>query len=100
MVLDGRKNNKGTKGNNGGRPSKADEIALIESMDAILVPDTAWQALADLVKAKDHNAIKTWLSYRFGMPKQSINHSGSIISQELPLTPEQAKEALAKLNEL
>jgi len=78
MINDGRKNNKGTKGNNGGRPTKADEITLIEKMDAILVPDEAWTALSELVKAKDHNAIKTWLSYRYGMPKQFVEHSGMI----------------------
>jgi hypothetical protein len=69
--MDGRKNNSGKKGNKGGgRPSKADEFKLIESMDAILLPDEVWENLAELVKAKDVAAIKIWLSYRFGMPKQ------------------------------
>lgn len=61
-----------------GRKPKVDEIALIEKMDAILAPDEVWKALAKLVKAEDHNATKTWLSYRYGMPKQLIEHAGSI----------------------
>ena len=31
-MADGRKNNKGVKGNKGGRPSKAEEQKLIESL--------------------------------------------------------------------
>ena len=31
--MDGRRNNKGTKGNKGGRPSKAEEMHLIERLD-------------------------------------------------------------------
>jgi len=58
---------------NSGRLKKDEVISLIESMDANLVPDEVWKALADKVKEKDVNAIKTWLSYRYGMPKQTID---------------------------
>ena len=67
-MADGRKNNKGHKGS--GRKPKADEIAMIEKMDATLAPTEAWKNLALLVKDKDVQAIKTWLQYRYGMPKQ------------------------------
>jgi len=83
-----------------GRPSKVDEISLIEKMDAILVPDIAWQSLAALVQEQDHNAIKTWLSYRYGMPKQSIDHSGYIASPEKPLTPDEARLLMENLDKL
>jgi len=73
MAEDGRKNNGGNK--NAGRKPKADEIKLIEQMDAVLVPAEVWQALADRVEAKDTNAIKTWLSYRYGMPKQTVEQT-------------------------
>ncbi len=65
---DGRKNNGGHK--TAGRKKKADEISMIEKMDATLAPVEAWENLADLVKEKDVQAIKTWLQYRYGMPKQ------------------------------
>jgi len=70
---DGRKNNGGHK--TAGRKPKADEIKMIERMDAILVPDSAWKALADKVKEGDTQAIKTWLAYRYGQPKQSVDHT-------------------------
>lgn len=75
---DGRRNNGGhsTKGR-AGRKKKADEIAMIQRMDAILAPDEAWQALADRVQSRDTNATKVWLAYRYGQPKQSVDLSNS-----------------------
>lgn len=58
-----------------GRKAKADEIALIEKMDAILAPDEVWDAVAAKVLKGDTNAQKLWLSYRYGQPKQSIDLS-------------------------
>jgi len=63
----------GGKRPNAGRKPKADEIAIIEQMDAVLVPSEAWAALAALVQSGDVAAVKTWLNYRYGMPKQSID---------------------------
>jgi hypothetical protein len=68
---DGRKNNGGNK--NAGRKSKAFEIKLAEQMDSVLIPKVVWQALAEKVKEGDGQCIKTWLSYRYGMPKQSTD---------------------------
>ena len=73
--MDGRKNNTGTIGNKGGRKPKADEIKLIEQMDAVLVPETVWMALGEKVENGDTLAIKTWLSYRYGMPKQIVEQT-------------------------
>jgi hypothetical protein len=58
---------------NSGRPSKADEIKVIEQMDAVAVPTKAWEALWDKCQEGDIQAIKTWLNYRFGMPKQIVD---------------------------
>jgi hypothetical protein len=71
---DGRKNNGGAREGAGRRP-KADEIKVIEQMDAVMVPEEVWQSLAKLVRARDTTAIKTWLQYRFGMPKQIIEQT-------------------------
>ena len=70
-MADGRKTNGGHK--TAGRKSKVDEIKLIEAMDAVLVPDHVWKALAKKVEEGDGQCIKTWLSYRYGMPKQSTD---------------------------
>lgn len=56
-----------------GRKPKADEIKIIEQMDAVAVPRSAWQALWGKCQEGDTQAIKTWLNYRFGMPKQSVD---------------------------
>ena len=63
----------GGKRPNSGRKPKADELKLIEQMDSVLVPQEAWEALAELVTEKDVQAIRLWLSYRYGQPKQSID---------------------------
>ena len=72
--MDGRVNNRGTIGNKGGRPPKADEIKVIEAMDAVMIPEEAWKNLAKLVQDGDVQAIKTWLAYRYGQPKKTIDH--------------------------
>ena len=79
-MADGRKNNGSKKGGNpgAGRPAKADEIRIIEAMDAALAPAIVWKSLANKVKEGDGQCIKTWLSYRYGMPKQTIDQNTSI----------------------
>lgn len=56
-----------------GRKPKADEITIIEKMDAIAAPDEVWAALLGKVREGDTQAIKTWLAYRYGQPKQQID---------------------------
>jgi hypothetical protein len=68
--------NHGGKREKAGRKPKADEIKLIEQMDAVCVPKEVWEKLYDKVKDGDTNAIKTWLSYRFGQPKQTVALEG------------------------
>ena len=65
----------GGKRPNSGRKPKADEIKLIEQMDAVAVPEHIWRKLYERCEEGDVAAIKTWLSYRFGMPKQSVDHT-------------------------
>lgn len=69
---------RGGKREGAGRKPKADEVKLIEKMDAVLAPVKVWEALAEKVQEKDSQAIKTWLNYRYGMPKQTVNQSGRI----------------------
>ena len=74
-----------------GRKPKIDEISLIESMDAVLVPESAWLALAKKVEGGDTNAIKTWLQYRYGMPKQIVENKNINIDAG-KLTDEEIKK--------
>ena len=73
-MADDRRENGGARPGAGRKP-KADEIKLIEQMDAVLAPIEAWQALATKVESGDVNATKTWLSYRYGMPKQIVEQT-------------------------
>ena len=81
--MDGRKNNGGNK--SAGRKPKADEIKLIESMDAISAPESVWLALYKKVGDGDVQAIKTWLSYRFGMPKQTVENNSKVTLENFSL---------------
>lgn len=91
---DKRKNNGGARPNSG-RLKKDEVISLIESMDAIAVPDTVWKMLYAKVLDSDVNAIKIWLSYRFGMPKQSIDTKVEVSNFDISkLYDSEAKEDL------
>ena len=56
-----------------GRKPKIQEIKVIEQMDAVSVPNVIWEALLQKCKEGDTAALKLWLSYRFGMPKQQLD---------------------------
>ena len=75
--MDKRVNNKGTKGNKGGRPSKAQEQKLIERLDAIIDKDEALGKLGELVSKGDMRAVQLYLSYRYGKPKESVDINSS-----------------------
>lgn len=81
--MDRRKNNGGhsTKGFAGRKP-KADEIKIIELMDSVADSKEVWQKLLERVELGDVQAIKTWLAYRYGQPKQTIDqHNTHEINQ-------------------
>lgn len=92
--MDKRANN-GGKRENSGRLKKNDVISMVEQMDKRLIPETLWDSLAKLVESNDIQAIKTWLSYRYGMPKQTIDNKNEIIiDRPIEITEAQFKQAL------
>lgn len=71
--MDGRRNNKGTKGNKGGRPPKAEEQRIRD----ILSPyrkETIEKVVSIMRNAEKHSdqlaAAKLLISYDWGLPKQ------------------------------
>jgi hypothetical protein len=64
---------KGGKREGSGRKPKIHEVKLVEQMDAISVPSEIWEALLYKCKQGDTGALKLWLAYRFGMPKQQVD---------------------------
>ena len=92
--MDKRANN-GGKRENSGRLKKNEVISMVEQMDKRLIPETLWDSLAKLVESNDIQAIKTWLGYRYGMPKQTIDNKNEIIvDTPIELSEEQFKQAL------
>jgi hypothetical protein len=66
-------NGHGGKRQGGGRKPKISEIQVIEQMDAIAVPERAWRALWARCEEGDVQSLKTWIAYRFGNPKNSLD---------------------------
>ena len=85
-----------------GRKPKADEVRIAEQMDAIMAPDSVWLALSGKVDDGDVQAIKTWLGYRFGMPKQVVDNNNFNVGIA-DLSPEdrlkRIEELKSKLND-
>ena len=77
MEEDKVKKQRGGARPNSGRLKKDELITLIETMDAVLVPESVWVALSDKIELGDTNAMKTWLQYRYGMPKQIIEQNNT-----------------------
>lgn len=70
-MADGRKNNKGVKGNKGGRPSKAEEQNLIEHLKPL--HPKAMTAFQNALKDEEKWAVELFFKYFYGMPKQMVD---------------------------
>ena len=89
-MADGRRFNRGAPGKSGRKP-KADEVKMIERMDAIAAPSEAWKLLWERCGKGDTQAIKTWLAYRYGQPKQSVKIDAEDVNKVLPPWMDEAK---------
>lgn len=81
--MDKRKDNKGTKGNKGGRPSKADEQKLIEKLSPL--EPQAHKALTNAIKEEHSWAVKLYFEYMYGKPKETKDIT---INEIQPLFPD------------
>ena len=81
--MDGRKNNKGTKGNKGGRPSKAEEQKLIQKLTPF--NDLALKALQEGLEKKEQWSVKLYFEYFYGKPQQRVDVTTNDDSLHLPL---------------
>lgn len=68
--MDGRTNN-GGKRNGSGRKGKADELELIERLKPL--DELAFTKLGELLQKGDQQALKLFMAYRFGQPRQTID---------------------------
>jgi hypothetical protein len=58
-----------------GRKPKATELELIEKLTPM--EDTAIKLLFDLLKKGNKDALKLYFSYRYGLPKQTIDQKNT-----------------------
>ena len=63
----------GGKREGAGRTKKATEEEIISMMDVIASPHDALSCLWAKCQEGDTQAIKAWLEYRLGKPKQNID---------------------------
>lgn len=70
--------NRGGARKGAGRKSKDEELKLIEKLDNIIDSDKAINSLNGLIKDGNFNAIKLYLEYRFGKPKETIETTHNI----------------------
>jgi hypothetical protein len=93
--LDGRKNNKGTKGNKGGRKPKSEEQQLIERLTPMA--DTAHEQLKKAIDDGEQWAVRLWFEYFYGKPHQSQSLTVDNKTQVVELTKEQFNEAMDEI---
>ena len=76
--MDNRKNNGGhsTKGF-AGRPKKAEELKLIEKLDALIDNEEVIKTLGKQIIKGDSRAMNLYFGYRYGKPKESVDISSS-----------------------
>ena len=78
--MDGRKNNKGTLGNKGGRKPKSEEIQLIEKLTPL--EPTAFAALKAGLEKGDFKYVQLFYNYYAGKPKETKDIT---INEDTPL---------------
>ena len=81
-IMDGRKNNGGVR-KGAGRPSKADEVKLIERLTPL--EDNAFKALKEGLSDGQNWAVKLFFEYMYGKPRQQmdVTTNGESISTNL-----------------
>jgi len=72
--MDKRKYNGGhSTAGKAGRKPKADELKIIEKMDLAIDADNVLIKLKELIEKGNLQAIKLYLQYRYGQPKEQID---------------------------
>lgn len=79
-----------------GRPSKIDELAFLEKLDNLINSDDAITKLGDLIKEDNFPALKLYMEYRFGKPKETVENINHNIEHDV--TEAEAKEIMKAIN--
>lgn len=75
-MADGRVNNGAKKGEyrGQGRKPKSTELQLISKLDNIINSDDAIRKMKELINEGNFPALKLYMEYRFGKPKEVIEN--------------------------
>ena len=95
-IMDGRKNNGGVR-KGAGRPSKADEVKLIERLTPL--EDSAFKALKEGLSDGDYRFVNLFMNYMYGKPKERVDVTTNNESINKELTAKDAKEIIKALEE-
>lgn len=86
----------GGKRQGAGRKPKADELKFLERLDNIIDSDEAINKLKQLIQDDNFPALKLYLEYRFGKPKETVENINYNVEDE-ELTNELIKEKLKSI---
>jgi len=81
--MEKKKSNHGGARPGAGRKPKADEIAFITKLDNIIDSDKAIEQLKGLMDEGNFNAIKLYIEYRYGKPKETVENINHNIDLDL-----------------
>lgn len=70
--MDKRANNGGAR-KGAGRKPKIDELKLIERLDNLIDSDEVIKKMKQLIEDDNYNALKLYMEYRFGKPKEKLD---------------------------
>lgn len=68
-------NGHGGARNGAGRKSKEEQIALLEKLRPM--DELAFEVMHELLEKRNESALKLFMAYRFGQPKQTIDQTTS-----------------------
>ncbi len=91
-----KKNNHGGRREGSGRKPKIDELAFLDKLDNIIDSDKAIEKLKQLIEDDNFPALKLYMEYRFGKPKETIENINKNFNTTL--TEEEAKVIKKVLN--
>lgn len=94
---DGRKNNGGAR-KGAGRKPKADELKFIQKLDNIIDSDEAIKKLKSLIEADNFPALKLYIEYRYGKPKETVENINYNVEDE-DLTDELIKQKIKQIKD-
>lgn len=78
-----KENKHGGHRENAGRKPKTEELLLVSKLDTIISSDDAIKKLKQLIEDGNFPALKLYMEYRFGKPKETVENINHNFNEEL-----------------